>query len=186
MFCQINIVCFLWNPGHFLPLRKVTQWTHSQEDDSGVLLPSKCLEDDIFFIFLICFYWSSICQHVTPSVHSIKCPPQCPSPSFPNPLATSPSATLCLFLRVRSLSWFVFLSNFSPFSFPPFPYNPFHYFLYSSYEWNHMIVLLWLTYFTQHNTLQFHPHRSKWWVFVLSDGWVILPCICTTFFFIHS
>ena len=39
-----------------------------------------------------------------------------------------------------------------PLSSPPFPYNPFHYFLYSPYEWNHiMFVLLQLTYFTQHN-----------------------------------
>ena len=27
-----------------------------------------------------------------------------------------------------------------------------------------------MTYFTQHNTLQFHPRRSKWWVFVISNG----------------
>ena len=30
-----------------------------------------------------------------------------------------------------------------------------------------MFVLLQLTYFTQHNTLLFHPRRSKWWVFVI-------------------
>ena len=31
-----------------------------------------------------------------------------------------------------------------------------------------MFVHFQLTYFTQHNTLQFHPRRSKWWVFVIS------------------
>ena len=60
-----------------------------------------------------------------------------------------------LFPRVRSLSWFVFLSNFSPLNFPPFPYGPFHYFLYSTYEWDHMIIVfLWLTYFTQQKVFQ--------------------------------
>ena len=34
-----------------------------------------------------------------------------------------------------------------------------------------------LTYFTQHNTLQFHPRWSKWWVFVVCNGWVIFNCI---------
>ena len=38
-----------------------------------------------------------------------------------------------------------------------------------------MIVLLQLTYFTQHHTLQFHPRRSKWWVFVVSDGCIHRP-----------
>ena len=40
-----------------------------------------------------------------------------------------------------------------------------------------MFVLLRLTYFTQHNTLQFHPRWSKWWVFVISNSWVIFHCI---------
>ena len=39
-----------------------------------------------------------------------------------------------------------------------------------------MFVLLRLTYFTQYNTLQFHPCRSKWWVFVVSNGWGIFHC----------
>ena len=30
---------------------------------------------------------------------------------------------------------------------------------------------------TQHNTLQFHPLWRKWWVFVVSNGWVIFHCI---------
>ena len=122
---------------------------------------------------------------ITPSAHPIKCLPQCPSPSYPIPSPTSPSTTLYLFPRVRNLSWFVSLSNFSH-SVPllslivPFPiyYIPFHYFLYFLYEWNKMmIVLLQLTYFTEHNTLQFHPHQSKRWVSVVSNGWVIFRCI---------
>ena len=65
-----------------------------------------------------------------------------------------------------------------PLSFSPFPFIPFHYFLYSPNEWDHtMFVLLQLTYFTPHNTLQFHPRRSKWWVFVVSNGWAIFHCI---------
>ena len=65
-----------------------------------------------------------------------------------------------------------------PLIFSPFPLIPFYYYLYSPNEWDHiMFVLLWLTYFTQHNTLQFHPHQRKWWVFVISNGWVIFHCI---------
>ena len=56
----------------------------------------------------------------------------------------------------------------------PFPSIPFHYYLYSPNEWEHiMFVFLRLTYFTQHNTFQFHPRWSKWWVFVISNGWGI-------------
>ena len=65
-----------------------------------------------------------------------------------------------------------------PLIFSPFPFIPFYYFLYSPNEWDHiMFVLLLLAYFTQHNTLQFHPRRSKWWVFVVSNGWGIFHCI---------
>ena len=48
---------------------------------------------------------------ITPSPHPIKCPPQCPSPSHPNPLPTSLSSTRCLVSRVRSLSGFVPLGD---------------------------------------------------------------------------
>ena len=34
----------------------------------------------------------------------------------------------------------------------------------------------WLTSLSN-NTLQFHPCQSKWWVFVISNGWVIFHCI---------
>lgn len=47
-----------------------------------------------------------------------------------------------------------------------------------TYEWNHMMIVLWLTYFIQDNILQFHPHWSKWRVFILSKGWVIFNSIC--------
>ena len=99
-------------------------------------------------------------------------------PVTSSPLLPSPFATLCLFLRVRSLSQFVYLSHFFPLSFSPFPYGLFHYFLYSTYEWNHIImVFLQLTYFTQYNTLQLHLHQSTWWVFIFSDSWVIFHYI---------
>ena len=52
-------------------------------------------------------------NNITPSAHPIKCSPQCPSLSYPIPLPTSPLTTFYLFPRVRSLSWFVSLSNFS-------------------------------------------------------------------------
>ena len=58
----------------------------------------------------------------------------------------------------------------------PFSYIPFHYYLYSPNEWEHtMFVLLWLSYFTQHNTFQFHPPWSTWWVFVVANGWSSPP-----------
>ena len=69
---------------------------------------------EIGICFLYIFYWSSIYQHsITLTAHPLKCPPQCPSPSHPIPLPTSPSTTPCLFPRVRSLSYSVILSNFS-------------------------------------------------------------------------
>ena len=40
---------------------------------------------------------------IIPSAHPIKCSPQCPSPSHPHPLPTSPSTTPSSFPRVRSL-----------------------------------------------------------------------------------
>ena len=113
---------------------------------------------------------------LTPSAHPVTCPPQCPSPIHLHP-PTSPSTTPSSFPRVRSLH---VLSPFLifPTLFSPFPFIPFHYFLYSPNEWDHiMFVLLRLTYFTQHNTLQFHPCWSKWRVFVVSNGWVIFHCI---------
>ena len=112
---------------------------------------------------------------ITPSAHPIKCSPQCPSSSHHPP---SPSTTPSSFPRVRSLSCSVSLSDISHSFFSPFPFIPFHYFLYSPNEWDHIVFfLLRLTYFTQHYTLQFHPRRSKWWVFVVSNGWVIFHCI---------
>ena len=114
---------------------------------------------------------------ITPSAHPIKCPPQCPSPLHPHTPPASPSTTPSSFPRVSSLCvlspFLIFPTHFSG-----FPFLPFHYYLYSPNEWDHIIfVLLQLTYFTQHNTLLFHPHRSKWWVFIVSNGWVIFHCI---------
>ena len=114
---------------------------------------------------------------ITPGAHPVKCPPQCLSPSHPNPLLTSPSTTPCSFPRVSpscSVSLTAISHSFSLLS----PLFPFTIFLYSPNEGEHiMFVLLRLTYFTQHNTLQFHPRRSKWWVFVVSNGSVIFHCI---------
>ena len=96
---------------------------------------------------------------VTPTPHP---------PPLPPPLVRFPESGVFMFC----LPFWYF-----PHTSSPFPYIPFHYYLYSPNEWDHiMFVLLRLTYFTQHNTLQFHPHLSKWWVFVISNGWVIFHC----------
>ena len=50
---------------------------------------------------------------IIPSAHPVKCPPQCPSPSHPHPLPTSPSTTPSSFPRVKSLSCSVSLSDIS-------------------------------------------------------------------------
>ena len=97
---------------------------------------------------------------VTPTPH--------PPPLLP-PLVRFPELGVFMFC----LPFWYFLPISSP-----FPSIPFHYYLYSPNEWEHrMFVLLRLTYFTQHNTLQFHPCWSKWWVFVVSNGWGIFHCI---------
>ena len=94
---------------------------------------------------------------------------------FPNP---PPLQQPCLFPRVKSLLWFVSISNFSPFYFPSFHYGPLNYFLYSTYEWNNMIfVVLQLTYLLNITLLHFHPYQCKWYIFILSDGWVIIHFI---------
>ena len=64
-----------------------------------------------FLIFLLEFNLPT--YSITPSAHPAKCPPQCLSPSHPNSPPTSPSTTPCSFPRVRCLSCFVTLSNFS-------------------------------------------------------------------------
>ena len=133
----------------------------------------------MIYLFCIFLNWSSIWQHI--AYHPVLIPSSAPisahHPVTPSPCPPSLPLPLVCF-RVRSLMlchplWFF------PLIFSPFPYNPFHYFLYSPYEWTHiMIVLLQLTYFTQQNTLHFHPCWSKWWVFIISNGWV-------KFHFIH-
>ena len=99
-------------------------------------------------------------------------------PPLPPPLVRFPE--LAVFTFCLPFWYFPHISS-------PFPYIPFHYYLYSPNEWDHiMFVLLRLTYFTQHNTLQFHPRWSKWWVFVISNGWGIFHCTHTHIIFIHS
>ena len=84
-------------------------------------------------------------------------------PPLPSPLVHFPE--LVVFMICLPFWYFPQVSS-------PFPYIPFHYYLYSPNEWEHtMFVLLRLTYFTQHDTIQFHPRWIKWWVFVVSHGW---------------
>ena len=48
----------------------------------------------------------------------------------------------------------------------------------STNNWNHMILdSLCLTYFTQHNLFQSDPCCYKSWVFILSDGGIILHSV---------
>ena len=77
---------------------------------------------------------------ITPIAYPIKCPPQCPSPSHPIPLPTSPSTTPCSFPGVRSLSCSVTLSDF-PLIFSPFPWAPSNTldFLMSTSFWNQIL-----------------------------------------------
>ena len=114
---------------------------------------------------------------ITPGAHPVRwplrvchpvTPTPCPSP-LPPPLVCFPELEVSHVLS----PFLIFPTHFSP-----FPFIPCHYFLYSPNEWDHiMFVLLRLTYFTQRNTFQLHPHWSKWWVFVVSNGWVIFHCI---------
>ena len=134
-----------------------------------------------FFFFLIknlfLLVFNLPTYRITSSAHPVKCPPQCPSPIHSHPPPFSPSTTPSSFPRVRSL---YVLSPFLifPTHFFSLPFYSFHYYLYSPNKWEHiMFVLLQLTYFTQHNSLQFNPCWSKWWVSVISNGWVIFHCI---------
>ena len=53
------------------------------------------------------------------------------------------------------------------------------YSLCSTSKWNHMIIdSLCLTYFTQYDLLWSCPCWYKSWIFILSDGGIILHCIC--------
>ena len=102
---------------------------------------------------------------------------ECPSPSYPIPQpAPLPLPFVCF--PELGVSHGLSPSLIFPTHFLSFPLYYLSLFLYSPKEWDHiMFVLFWLTYFTQHNTLQFHPRWSKWWVFVVSNGWVIYHCI---------
>ena len=101
----------------------------------------------------------SSCQ-VSPSVPVTHSPPPPPS---------SPSSTPSSFPRVSSL-----------YDLSPFLIFPTHFFSIPLYSLSLLFifpkgmrtytVLLGLTYFTQHNTLQFHPRWSKWCVFVISNA----------------
>ena len=137
----------------------------------------------IFFGLLINSFFNSfllvlnlLTYRITPSAHPIKGPPQYPSPSHPHPLPPPFPPPLVCFPEL-GVSHVLSSSLISSLIFSPFFFIPFHYFLYSPNEWDHiMFVLPRLTYFTQHNTLQFHPCQSKWWVFVVSNGWGIFHC----------
>ena len=109
------------------------------------------------------FYWCSICQHIEshpvliPSSaslsagHSVTSTP-CP-PSF------LPLLVCFLELGVSHVlsPFLIFPTHF--FSFPLYSLSLF--FIFPKWMDHIMFVLLWLTYFTQHNTHQIHPCQSK-------------------------
>ena len=98
------------------------------------------------------------------STHHSTYSPQCQSPGHPIPSTTPPSNPVC-FLRLRvsyGLSRSPVKSCFI-FSPPLYSPRPPPCLSNSSYQRDHMIIVfLSFTYFTQHNTLQFHPHHCKW------------------------
>ena len=113
-----------------------------------------------FFFFLLVF--NLLTYRITPSARHPFTPTTRPPP-LPPPLVRFPE--LAVFTFCLPFWYFPHISS-------PFPYIPFHYYLYSPSEWEHtMFVLLQLSYFTQHNTFQFHPRWSKRWVFVVSNVW---------------
>ena len=115
---------------------------------------------------------------ITPSAHPIKCPTQCPSPIHPHLPPSSPSTTPSLFPRVRSL-----------YVLSPFLIFPTHFFSLPLYSLSLLFIFpKWMrtynvcpspidSFHSAYNTLQFHPRWSKWWVFVVSNGWGIFHCI---------
>ena len=79
----------------------------------------------------------------------------------------------CSFPRIRSQSCLVTLSDYShSFSILSPGYLSL-FFIFPVWVNHMMITLLWLTKFSQHNTLHFYLHRRKCWVFIISNGWVI-------------
>ena len=74
-----------------------------------------------------------------------------PITNYTIPLPAFPKSS-SLFPGVKSLSWFVSLSDFFPSGFPPFPYGPLCYDICSTHDWNQeIIVFLCLTYFIWNN-----------------------------------
>ena len=106
--------------GHLL--RKHHSVLTEPETLVGETQPQESLRIPFFPPLKKIFYLNSTCQH---AVQHPVLMPSCTllsarHPVTPNPLPSSPSTTLCVFPRVRSLSWFVLLSNFSPLSSSPF------------------------------------------------------------------
>ena len=122
-----------------------TTWAKGRRKTSEALRhPFFCVFTTVFNFFK--FKFNLPTYSITPA-YPIKCPPQCLSPSHPIPQPTFPSATLWSFPRVRSLSWFVFLSNFS-----------------------HLLPLLSLII---PFTISYFPHMSEtiWWLSF--SGWLL-------------
>ena len=86
--------------------------------------PSECklcgYSNLIFFLsfFILNIIYCQIGFHTTPSAHSNRCPPPCPSPTFPSP---PPPINPQFVLSIKSLLWFasLLLYLFSPSSPPP-------------------------------------------------------------------
>ena len=92
--------------------------SHNLSPYKAIKIPFFSTVHNIFVYFLLEF--NLPIYSTTPSVQSIKCCPQCPSPSNPIPLPTSPSTTPCL-LEYSLCCTFYFLSPYIfQLIFPPF------------------------------------------------------------------
>ena len=107
-------------------------------------------------------------QYVPSIIPATTGSPNLTPPPLQNPQIVFPEPT-------HSLSWFVSPPISPNFLLLPISPCPLCYSLCSTNKRNHMIIdSLCLTYFTQHNIFQSHPCWYKNWVFILSDGCVII------------
>ena len=117
---------------------------------------------------------------ITPSAHPTKCPPSAHHPFTPTPRTPLLPPPLVRFTELGVFMIFHRVGVFMIF--------PTHFFSLPFYSLSMLFIFpKWMrTYnvcrsltalFTRNNTLQFHPHRRKWWAFVISNDWVVFHCI---------
>ena len=122
--------------------------------------------------FILNIIYCQIGFHTTSSAHPNRFPHQCPSPTFPFPPAPHQPSACSQYL---SILWFASfpLCKFFPPSPPPWTSVKFL----RIHMWVKTCIFLCLTYFSYHNTLQFHPRCYKWPDFILSHCQVVFHCM---------